>query len=1015
MTNQRALSWNDVALALVLSILVSAALLQGPAYALFGARDLRASSSVKPTKLTEGLTASVVVDASEVSSTIFSLQGIEVGHGAKGWQSHRLQADGKPAPETMAVSTNDGLELTVSADGRIVSLTLDGDPLPITAGPVLWVRDMSSAAQVSEPNLVTNPGFEEGQTGWRIGDHVGTDVTLTESVSHSGDWSLQMHGVQTDTLGRAAVIADAVVVTPGERYRLSGAFRSSRGYVQTPSGPPPRRQDEMWRGVSRPNGIYARWLDDEEQSVGDLTLVAPLHWEADSWRRLSGEVRVPPGAAYLELIIGGRLQDEYVWVDDLAIVTSPEVERPVTGTVTQQGEGLMQCATITTGLTLTATYTGAEDHISVYVELQERAGMDRALEVVWGLPLDVGPSRPSDASAGWNWWDDVRHSRPISPGTAVAEPPPAYSLPAGLSWTYEHAVSGVWDGWLPISLYPYALVENGTNGLALAASLDSPRLVKLAYDQEKARYEARGYLGISPLASKLLGQADLNLELYRVDPAWGFRGAIGRFAARHPDWFESRRPMYDYAGYDRAYYFSEEGAEEVLAYDQQGIFAAQYIVAEASLKDGPITEPLPSYEETVELVETLGSSPKASEQARAAAITQSVAHNPAGDWMLKQVGERPWAPDIWEISWQTSTDPDIAEGWGPFLWEWAVSPAISATEAISAVLDGVMMDNFMTAPGVDTRPEHLALADTSLAYHVATYQPGVHNAATIHEFLHWLRGRMDDRVQDDAASPMAITVNFWGIGTTNGLARHVDAFGGEGKSKTGAHSNWNPRVLDYRRAIAHHKPEVWANGEPDLTLEDVEAFANLALFYGILPSRKDDATGWEAGADQLITDTREVVSQFWHAGWEPITHAWTGEETVWVERFGHPPRDTGRPLFFTVHNIVTETATFTLTVEATVMGIESPARLSVTELVSGDEMSFEVKDGQILIPASIEALDTQVLRLRSAACRIYVPVVMKERYSASTHGPGTPVASPGLRPTVGRRGWPPFWRRTSLD
>jgi hypothetical protein len=289
-----------------------------------------------------------------------------------------------------------------------------------------------------------------------------------------------------------------------------------------------------------------------------------------------------------------------------------------------------------------------------------------------------------------------------------------------------------------------------------------------------------------------------------------------------------------------------------------------------------------------------------------------------------------------------------------------------------------MMDNFMTAPGVDVRAEHLALADTPLAYHAVTYQPGVHNAANVDEFFRWLRARMDDQGRND----MAITVNFWGVGTTNGLARHVDAFGGEGNSKIGAHSNWNPRILDYRRAIAYHKPQAWANGEPDLGLEDVEAFTNLALFYGILPSRKDDATGWEEGSDQLITDTREVLFQFWQAGWEPVTYAWTGDRSVWVERFGPSLPDSRRSLFFTVHNVLTTTAGFTLTVDAEAMGIRSPASLTITELVSGEGVSFEVEGDQILIPASIEGLGTQVLHLQGAPCRVHLPLVTKEYYPA---------------------------------
>jgi len=892
------------------------------------------------------------------------------------------------ASEAFSITTDDGLSLTLSEDGQVTALAMDGDPLPIDPAPALWVRDMSAAGQVSEPNLLSNPGLEDGETGWQIGAQVGTDIVFTDTVSHSGDWSLQLHGFQTENLGRATMVADPVDVTPGQHYRLSAYFLSGQGYVRAMDGTPPRRQDQVWRGLAWPNGIYLSWLDGEGEPIGDMVMVAPLHWEAYSWRKVSGEVRAPPDAAQMELTIGGRLQDEYLWVDDLSIVASPEVEQPIAGTVTQQGDQLIQTATIAAGLTLTATYTAEADHIAVHVELQDTVEVDRALEVIVALPMDAD---------GWNWWDDVRHSRPITVGSAVADPPPEYPLPSCLSWTYEHVVSGVWDGWLPISLYPYALIEDGSHGLALAASLDSPRLVKLAYDQDQQRYEARGYLAISPLATKLDGRADLSLELYRVDPtarlsspkSWGFRGAMDRFAARHPTWFESPRPMHDYNGYDRGYYMTKAGAQEVLAYDQQGIFTAQYIVAESPLKDGPVSEPMPTYKETIELVEELANSPKEAAVAESQAITSSVAYGPNGDWMIKHVGEYNWAPGVWEIVWQTSTDPDIEGGWGEFTWNWAISASIEATEAISAVLDGVMMDNFMSATGVDIRPDHLALTDTPLAYNVATYQPGVHNAANMDEFFLWLRDTLDAQGRDD----MAIAINFWGIATPNGLARHIDAFGGEGGSKTKAYQNWNPRILDYRRAIAYHKPQAWANGEPDLTLDDVGQFVDLALFYAILPARKDEATNWEPGSDQLITDTQQVLFQFWGAGWEPVTQAWTDNEDVWVERFGsgfqvsglrsltdNPQPETQNPkLYFTVHNTLTETVPFTLTVDTAALGIAGPERLTVAELVSGDAVLYEVQDDLLLIWGELARLDTLAFQLEEVATpyRLFLPLVYK--------------------------------------
>jgi len=166
------------------------------------------------------------------------------------------RADTLDLSDAFSISTDDGLSLTLSEDGQVTALAMDGDPLPITPAPALWVRDMSAAGQVSEPNLVTNPGFEDGEADWRMGLQVGTDIALTDSVSHSGGWSLEMHGVQTESLGRATVIANPVDVTPGQRYRLSAYFLSSRGYVLGLDGTPPRRQDEAWRGLAWPNGIY---------------------------------------------------------------------------------------------------------------------------------------------------------------------------------------------------------------------------------------------------------------------------------------------------------------------------------------------------------------------------------------------------------------------------------------------------------------------------------------------------------------------------------------------------------------------------------------------------------------------------------------------------------------------------------------------------------------------------------------------------------------------------------------
>ncbi len=849
------------------------------------------------------------------------------------------------ASASISITTGNGLSLQFSSDGRIAGASIDGVSLPITPGPMLWIRDMSSAGSVTSPNLLSNPGFESGLSGWSI--LPGTEDTVigvTTSYKRTGGSSLQMYGTKTSGLGSGAVYSNAISVVPGTRYRVSGYFLSSRGFLQGISGTPPIRQDSMWRGDARPNGIYVRWLNSQGKYIDSgLTLVAPVHWNAHNWRKVGGEVRAPPGAAFMEVFVVGRLMDEYLWVDDLSVVKSPEYEEAITGSMVQEGNTVVQTASAN-GLIITATYVAASDHLEINIDLQDTTDRERALEVVWGLPLKL------TSSGTWRWWDDAHHSRTIT--ATDPAPSPQYPFPSGLSWLYEHVVSGVWDGWLPVSLYPYSVVENGEIGLAMAGSLNSPRLVKLAYDQTKGRYELRGYVGISPVAQKLKKHASLSFEVFKTDPKWGFRSAMEILAQRHPSWFNTTRAGYFYNGYERGDYGSPEGAQKVLEYDKNAEFAAEYIVADAPVTIAPSSAPFPDYTEATEAVTALGGPQEY-------AITSSMAYSPNGDWQMKHVGEFEWAMGAWQGVWYTSTDPDIEDGWGSFLWDWSVEPAIESTEAAGAFLDGVLMDNFMTAPGIDLRSEHIALADTTLAYDIATYRPGVHNAANMEEFFSWLRERFNEKGRDD----MAIAVNFWGVATPNGVIPWIDVFGGEGKSKSSPNVNWNTRILDYRRAMAYHKPMTFSNGDKNLTLSDVTGFADLALFYGIFPKRKEEATGWESGSDQVIEDAVDTLHRYGYRGWEPVTFAHTGNSNLWVERYGsfNCPCDN---VLFTVYNTGTSTVSSTLTVDLASLGFKAPYTITVTNLRSNTPVHRQITGDSLLISVTLDAGRTAVFEIK---------------------------------------------------
>ena len=116
-----------------------------------------------------------------------------------------------------------------------------------------------------------------------------------------------------------------------------------------------------------------------------------------------------------------------------------------------------------------------------------------------------------------------------------------------------------------------------------------------------------------------------------------------------------------------------------------------------------------------------------------------------------------------------------------------------------------------------------------------------------------------------------------------------------------------------------------------------------------------------------------------------------------MKRFGsgfqidNPQPETPNPeLFFTVHNTLTEIVPFTLTVDAAALGIAEPEKLTVTELVSGNAVPYEVRDDLLLIWGELAPLDTVVFRLeeRLVLTTVYLPLIQKasERIMDSING-----------------------------
>ncbi|MBC8508211.1 MAG: carbohydrate binding domain-containing protein, partial [Chloroflexi bacterium] len=690
------------------------------------------------------------------------------------------------------LSTKDGLVLTLNDAGQVIALTLNKEPLSIDAAFPLVVRDLSQANTPNSPNQLANFSFEEGDRGWKPLMHSNVEIEVISNSAHEGTNALAIRSHDQDGIG--AVISDPISVTAGKRYRVSGHFKLEFGYVDEGNNPT-FWQDSLYTGGSSISGLYLQWLDVSGAPLFENPVfAAPLHWNAQDWHKITREITAPVGAASVQVIAGVKPVTGSAWIDNLAWIESPEKDQPLEGSLQIEADHVIQVGQLN-GLEIAVTYTPYSDHIAITTTIQDTTGDPRALDVAWGLPINL---------EGWNWWDGIRENRLIEANS-----------------DYARSVSADVAGYLPISLYPYSLIKNGQRGLNLAIPLDSPRYVLMHYDGAANRFEGRAHLGISPEAQKLDDTAGFTLLLYQTEPTWGLRASAEKHAQFNPDWYDTPADFSGYSDFIREHFSAKgKGTARLEEHNDNDVYAAQYMVYELSVYMEEGDQPRPSFAEAWQSLEEL-----ANTESTRASYPSSVICDSSGEPHLKLISVTPWSGYRWNPIWIPNMDPDIPNGFGSYKLA-ELEKLFSDTYQADLTLDGIFIDNFISTSTMDMCPEHLAAADIPLTYDPNTYQPATHTASAGWEFITELRALLDAQPEPYRS----ISINFWAMNIPTLLTPYIDAFGGEGASAKG--SNWTPEILDYRMTTAMGRPRLFANQQPDPTYEQIEAFAHEAIFYG---------------------------------------------------------------------------------------------------------------------------------------------------------------------------------------
>ena len=157
-------------------------------------------------------------------------------------------------------------------------------------------------------------------------------------------------------------------MAPGQRYRVSAWWRSKEGYLSTLSGTPPNLCMGLYREPRKVTGLYLWWLDEQGRTIGEPELAVALHMNAADWRLIQREVVAPEDARGVQVIVAAKLRNETLWVDDVRLIASPEIEEPIASSVEQDGEGLIQTAEFD-DLSVMVIYQAHEGFISVHGEI----------------------------------------------------------------------------------------------------------------------------------------------------------------------------------------------------------------------------------------------------------------------------------------------------------------------------------------------------------------------------------------------------------------------------------------------------------------------------------------------------------------------------------------------------------------------------------------------------------------------------------------------------------------------
>jgi hypothetical protein len=392
----------------------------------------------------------------------------------------------------ISISTGDGLKLDLGTNGTVEGISIGTISLPMLAAQ----GGFSFREVLTNPyNLLPNPGFENGAVtplNWSLVTNNGITPVL-DTIFQSGTRSIKISIPGTTDSRSGYPQSDLMKTEPLQDYTLS-AWLKAEGTGGT-NAPAVRvvELDSNRNWITQTNLIFSKGTYD--------------------WTQKKISFRTAVNTSYL--YVYANIWEGYgtLWLDDVELSPFFGPTIYLNGALTQNPDGTVTQKARSNDIDFTFYYMPKDRYIELQGDMQDLRGEDRALQVMYNLPVNAG---------SWKWSDYIRGSRVIN---------------GNMHYENVYNLGDVRTQ----STYPFASIDNNTHGMSIAVPMDVPRIYREGYDLYGG-YSIQYDFGLSNQTLKIgPGHANFTFVVYKTDePEWGFRSVVKKYYEMYPGFFEKR-------------------------------------------------------------------------------------------------------------------------------------------------------------------------------------------------------------------------------------------------------------------------------------------------------------------------------------------------------------------------------------------------------------------------------------------------------------------------------------------